>query len=196
MADEGRRILEHVESDRRLWALTRGGKGITSRGLASVLESLAVSGHPGITFVIGGAHGLGRSRGGLGRRRGGGLVGHGTRGGGGDQGAGIHGTRGDGVGAQGQPGDGHQAHHHQQAGADRQVLQGARCRAGGRAAGRARRPVEHLRGRALCGRHRPHAAGRRRRLGGLELGQGGLLEGRPARVVLGGRAPAPRTRPT
>lgn len=58
MAAEGRRILEHVGSDQRLWALTRKGTGITSRGLASVLESLAVGAHPGIAFVIGGAHGL------------------------------------------------------------------------------------------------------------------------------------------
>lgn len=58
MADEGRRILGRVKAEHRLWALTRKGKGVTSRGLASVLESLAVGAHPGITFVIGGAHGL------------------------------------------------------------------------------------------------------------------------------------------
>lgn len=58
MADEGERILERLDGNGRVWALTREGTGITSRGLASILESLAVEGRPGITFVIGGAHGL------------------------------------------------------------------------------------------------------------------------------------------
>jgi len=58
MADEGERILGCVERGSLLWALTRTGTGITSKGLASHLESLAVGGHPGITFVLGGAFGL------------------------------------------------------------------------------------------------------------------------------------------
>lgn len=58
MAEEGREILDRAEGTTLLWALTRKGKGITSRGLASRLESLAVAGRPGITFVLGGAFGL------------------------------------------------------------------------------------------------------------------------------------------
>lgn len=58
MAEEGREILDRAERTTLLWALTRKGKGITSRGLASRLESLAVGGRPGITFVLGGAFGL------------------------------------------------------------------------------------------------------------------------------------------
>lgn len=58
MAEEGERILERIEEGTLVWALTRTGTGITSRGLASRLESLAVAGHPGITFLLGGAFGL------------------------------------------------------------------------------------------------------------------------------------------
>lgn len=60
MADESERLLDAAPDRGRLWALTRRGKGITSTGLASHLEKLAVAASPGITFVIGGAHGLGR----------------------------------------------------------------------------------------------------------------------------------------
>lgn len=57
---EADRILGRLPPDAAIWCLTREGKGITSTGLASYLESLAVSAAPGITFVLGGAHGLGR----------------------------------------------------------------------------------------------------------------------------------------
>lgn len=58
-ADEAERLLAAAPDRGVLWALTRRGKGITSGGLASYLESLAVAASPGITFVVGGAHGLG-----------------------------------------------------------------------------------------------------------------------------------------
>ncbi|MFP3947265.1 MAG: 23S rRNA (pseudouridine(1915)-N(3))-methyltransferase RlmH, partial [Longimicrobiales bacterium] len=58
MRAEGSEILERLDGNASVWSLTRKGTGITSRGLASRLESLAVGGHPGITFVLGGAFGL------------------------------------------------------------------------------------------------------------------------------------------
>lgn len=56
--EEGRRLLDRVPEDTELWALTRHGTGITSRGLAAHLERLSVRSAPGITFVIGGAYGM------------------------------------------------------------------------------------------------------------------------------------------
>ncbi|MDX1566497.1 MAG: 23S rRNA (pseudouridine(1915)-N(3))-methyltransferase RlmH, partial [Longimicrobiales bacterium] len=58
MKEEGKAILERLDETSLVWALTRKGTGITSRGLASRLESLAVGGHPGLAFVLGGAFGL------------------------------------------------------------------------------------------------------------------------------------------
>lgn len=60
-SDEARRLLSRIPDETELWALTRKGKGITSRGLAFYLEALAVRGAPGIAFVLGGAHGLGEA---------------------------------------------------------------------------------------------------------------------------------------
>lgn len=57
---EGERILARLPDEGEIWALTREGKGITSRGLARYLEGLAVASRPGISFVLGGAHGLAR----------------------------------------------------------------------------------------------------------------------------------------
>lgn len=58
MEEEAHRLLDGMPKDPVVWALTRAGKGITSRGLASYLESLAVGGSPGVTFLLGGAYGL------------------------------------------------------------------------------------------------------------------------------------------
>lgn len=57
--EEARRVLAKIPEPTELWALTRRGKGITSRGLAAHLQELAVRSAPGITFVIGGAYGIG-----------------------------------------------------------------------------------------------------------------------------------------
>lgn len=59
--EEAEGLLRRTPADVPLWALTRKGKGITSRGLASYLESLGVGGSEGIAFAVGGAHGLGAS---------------------------------------------------------------------------------------------------------------------------------------
>ena len=58
MRREAEALLDRIPEGTRVWALTRQGTGITSRGLASYLESLAVGSSPGLTFVLGGAHGL------------------------------------------------------------------------------------------------------------------------------------------
>lgn len=55
---EGRRLLERLPEALDWFALTRGGKGMTSRGLASHVERMQTYGHPGAAFVIGGAKGL------------------------------------------------------------------------------------------------------------------------------------------
>lgn len=49
-----RRVPGRLES----FALTRRGKGLTSRGLARHLDRLATYGRPGAAFLVGGAHGL------------------------------------------------------------------------------------------------------------------------------------------
>lgn len=54
---EAERILARVLADAEVWALSRSGKGATSRGLARYLESRAVGGGD-VVFVLGGAHGL------------------------------------------------------------------------------------------------------------------------------------------
>lgn len=56
---EGERILARVPDGTALFALTREGKGLGSRALARALEEHAVRSSPGVTFVIGGAFGLG-----------------------------------------------------------------------------------------------------------------------------------------
>lgn len=51
-------LQERVPDGLRLFGLTREGKGMTSRSLASYLERLGTYGRPGAAFLIGGAHGL------------------------------------------------------------------------------------------------------------------------------------------
>lgn len=58
---EGERLLGRLPRDARVVALTRAGKGMTSKGVARWLQRLAVRGHPGACFVIGGAYGLSRA---------------------------------------------------------------------------------------------------------------------------------------
>ena len=58
---EGKRILGRAPADVQLVALTRAGKGLSSRGLADYLSRLALQsapGAPGVAFLIGGAYGL------------------------------------------------------------------------------------------------------------------------------------------
>lgn len=55
---EGEAILERLPEDAETFALTREGKGISSRGLARYLDRLSTYGRGGATFVVGGAHGL------------------------------------------------------------------------------------------------------------------------------------------
>lgn len=58
MEREAEAVLERLPDDAEVFALTREGKGISSRGLASYLDRLATYGRAGAAFVIGGAHGL------------------------------------------------------------------------------------------------------------------------------------------
>jgi 23S rRNA (pseudouridine1915-N3)-methyltransferase len=58
MAVEGVRLLKHVPAGAEIIALTRTGDAWSSRRLATHLEKLAVQGHPGAAFLIGGALGL------------------------------------------------------------------------------------------------------------------------------------------
>lgn len=55
---EGRRLLDGLPDDLDWFALTRQGKGMSSRGLARHLERMQTYGHPGAAFVVGGAAGL------------------------------------------------------------------------------------------------------------------------------------------
>lgn len=55
---EGRALLGRVPEGLAVFALTRGGKALTSTGLARHLGRLATYGRPGAAFVVGGAHGL------------------------------------------------------------------------------------------------------------------------------------------
>lgn len=55
---EGERILGRAPEGQELVALTRKGKGMTSRMLARYLEKLQLRSAPGVTFVVGGAFGL------------------------------------------------------------------------------------------------------------------------------------------
>jgi 23S rRNA (pseudouridine1915-N3)-methyltransferase len=56
---EDERLLPHLPSSGQVVALTREGKGLSSRKLARFLEARALRSVPEIAFVIGGAHGLG-----------------------------------------------------------------------------------------------------------------------------------------
>jgi 23S rRNA (pseudouridine1915-N3)-methyltransferase len=58
MAAESERLLARLPPGVEVAALTRDGEPLSSRGLADWLQELAVSGHPGVAFVIGGAYGL------------------------------------------------------------------------------------------------------------------------------------------
>ncbi|MDH3272141.1 MAG: 23S rRNA (pseudouridine(1915)-N(3))-methyltransferase RlmH [Gemmatimonadota bacterium] len=60
MDAEGERILAKIDAKLELVALTRAGKAMSSTNLARYLEEHAVRSSPGVAFVIGGAHGLGR----------------------------------------------------------------------------------------------------------------------------------------
>lgn len=55
---EAERILARVPDGLDLVALTREGKGMRSATLSRYLQQRAVSAHPGVAFVIGGAFGL------------------------------------------------------------------------------------------------------------------------------------------
>ena len=57
-AAEAERILARVPEGFDLIALTRDGKGMTSRGLSHHLQERALHASPGVVFVIGGAFGL------------------------------------------------------------------------------------------------------------------------------------------
>lgn len=58
-AAEEERLLARLAPDAWVVALTRDGKGMSSRELARSLEEKAVHSVPEVTFVIGGAFGLG-----------------------------------------------------------------------------------------------------------------------------------------
>jgi 23S rRNA (pseudouridine1915-N3)-methyltransferase len=55
---EGERILLRAPTDGELWALSRMGKEISSDDLAGELGARMLSASRGISFLIGGAHGL------------------------------------------------------------------------------------------------------------------------------------------
>jgi 23S rRNA (pseudouridine1915-N3)-methyltransferase len=55
---EGERILQRAPKDGELWALSRRGKAIGSEDLASELGARMLRASSGISFLIGGAHGL------------------------------------------------------------------------------------------------------------------------------------------
>jgi len=58
-AAEGARLLARLPASGDVVALTREGKPMGSRDLAGFLEDRALRSSPGVTFVIGGAFGLG-----------------------------------------------------------------------------------------------------------------------------------------
>lgn len=65
--EEARALVSRVPDDLEWLALTRRGKGMSSRGLARYLGELQTYGRAGAVFLIGGAHGLGEEV--LGRAR-------------------------------------------------------------------------------------------------------------------------------
>jgi 23S rRNA (pseudouridine1915-N3)-methyltransferase len=58
MEAEGERILERLPTSGMVVALTRDGRGLSSRDLASLLEAEALASTPVVAFVVGGAFGL------------------------------------------------------------------------------------------------------------------------------------------
>lgn len=56
--EEADALLRRVPAELETFALTRRGKGLSSRGLARYLDELATYGLPGAAFLVGGAHGL------------------------------------------------------------------------------------------------------------------------------------------
>ena len=58
-AAEAERILARVPDGLEIFALTRDGKGMSSRALSRVLQERGLHALPGVAFVIGGAFGLG-----------------------------------------------------------------------------------------------------------------------------------------
>jgi len=58
-AAEGDRLGRRRPAGTEVVALTRRGKGMSSKDLAAYLEDHAVHSSPGVTFMIGGAFGLG-----------------------------------------------------------------------------------------------------------------------------------------
>lgn len=59
--EEAERILAKVPSEHEVVALTRVGEPLSSRNLAAYLEEKGTRSAAGVTFVIGGAFGLGES---------------------------------------------------------------------------------------------------------------------------------------
>jgi len=57
-AAEGKRLLARVPAGSQKWALTRDGSRISSSALAAELGDMAVTGAPGVSFLLGGAFGL------------------------------------------------------------------------------------------------------------------------------------------
>jgi 23S rRNA (pseudouridine1915-N3)-methyltransferase len=55
---EGDRLLQRIPKEGEVWALSRMGKPISSDDLATELSTRMLHGSAGISFVIGGAHGL------------------------------------------------------------------------------------------------------------------------------------------
>ncbi len=58
LEEEGKRLLARVTPTFHLVALSREGTSWSSERLAEYLSTLAVQGHPGVAFLIGGAAGL------------------------------------------------------------------------------------------------------------------------------------------
>lgn len=58
IAREGSELLARLPEQLERVALTRSGRGMSSRGLAGYLERLSTYGRPGVAFLIGGAFGL------------------------------------------------------------------------------------------------------------------------------------------
>lgn len=56
---EAERLLARIPPELEVLALTRDGKGMSSRALSSFLDEHAVRSSSGVAFVIGGAFGLG-----------------------------------------------------------------------------------------------------------------------------------------
>jgi len=58
MAAEGERLLARVPDGAELILLDRAGKAMGSRDLARLLNQHALHGSPGVSFLVGGAHGV------------------------------------------------------------------------------------------------------------------------------------------